>query len=148
MIFILSQVKPLAATWLIQLMDYLKNEDAFRFRDSGQWISLTWTIKTHGSVSCGPKSQHATPLSILTKRTVTQFSHICNFVLLVQNWAIFAVEMPYTVSSPYSKIQVSRARSVFLRYEFSKISIVSIPKVPAPLPPPPTLDGKLTLRDC
>ena len=40
-------------------------------------------IKTHGSVLCGPRSQRATPVSILTGRTITQFLHTCNFELLV-----------------------------------------------------------------
>jgi len=31
------------------------------------------------------KSQHATPVSILRGRTIMHFSHICNFMLLVQN---------------------------------------------------------------
>ena len=33
-------------------------------------------IKTHGSVSCGPRSRRVTPVSILTGRKKTQFSHL------------------------------------------------------------------------
>ena len=38
-------------------------------------------IKTHGSVSCGPRSRRATPVSILTGRKKTQFSHLRSSVL-------------------------------------------------------------------
>ena len=54
-------------------------------------------IKTHGSVSCGLRSQCATPVSILTGRTIMRFSLICNFVMLVRNRMIFAVELPPSV---------------------------------------------------
>ena len=60
-------------------------------------------------VSCGSRSRCAKPLSILTGRTI-QFSHICHSVLLVQNRAVFAVEMPSTVSTPHSKFKVNCAR--------------------------------------
>ena len=33
-------------------------------------------IKTHGSVSCGPRSRRVTPVSILTGRKKTPFSHL------------------------------------------------------------------------
>ena len=33
-------------------------------------------IKTHGSVSCGPRSRRVTPVSILTGRKKTQYSHL------------------------------------------------------------------------
>jgi len=67
-------------------------------------------IKTHGSVSCGPRSRHTTPASILTGRTIMQFSRMHNFVLLVQNWTVFAVQMPASVSTSHSKFQLNRAR--------------------------------------
>ena len=38
-------------------------------------------IKTHGSVSCGPRSRRTTPVSILTGRTKTSFSHLCISVI-------------------------------------------------------------------
>ena len=38
-------------------------------------------IKTHGSVSCGPRSRRVTPVSILTGRKKTQFSHLRSSVL-------------------------------------------------------------------
>ena len=38
-------------------------------------------IKTHGSVSCGPRSRRVTPVSILTRRKKTQFSHLRSSVL-------------------------------------------------------------------
>ena len=70
-------------------------------------------IKTHNSVSCGQRSQRATPVSKLTGRTMMQFSCICNFMLLVQNWTIFAVEISSTVSTPHSKFQLNRARRLW-----------------------------------
>ena len=44
----------------------------------GPIISL---IKTHGSVSCGPRSRRVTPVNILTGRKKTQFSHLRSSVL-------------------------------------------------------------------
>ena len=38
-------------------------------------------IKTHGSVSCGPRSRRVAPVSILTGRKKTQFSHLRSSVL-------------------------------------------------------------------
>ena len=38
-------------------------------------------IKTHGSVSCGPRSRRVTPVSILTGRKKTQFTHLRSSVL-------------------------------------------------------------------
>ena len=38
-------------------------------------------IKTHGIVSCGPRSWRVTPVSILTGRKKTQFSHLRSSVL-------------------------------------------------------------------
>jgi len=68
-------------------------------------------IKTHGtSVSCGPRSRRTTPVSILTGRAIMRLSCVCNFVLLVRNRTIFAVEMPSTVNTPHSKFQLNHAR--------------------------------------
>ena len=78
-------------------------------------------IKTHGSVLCGPRSRHATPVDILTGRTIKWFSCICNIVLLVQNQMIFAVEMPSTVSTTHSKFQLSRPRC-FWDMNFQKLA--------------------------
>jgi len=50
--------------------------------------------------------------------------HICNFMLIVRNRAIFAVEMPSTVSTPHSKFQVNCTRR--FRNELSKIGLVSL----------------------
>ena len=38
-------------------------------------------IKTHGSVSCSPRSRRVTPVSILTGRKKTQYSHLRSSVL-------------------------------------------------------------------
>jgi len=67
-------------------------------------------IKTHYLVSCSPRSRRATPASILTGKTIMQFSRMRNFVLLAQNRTIFAVQMPATVSTLHSKFQLIRAR--------------------------------------
>ena len=78
-------------------------------------------MKTHGSVSCGPRSWSATPVRILTERTIIRFSRIFNFVMLERNWTIFAVEMPSTVSTPHFKFQLNRARH-FRDMNFQKLA--------------------------
>ena len=75
-----------------------------------RWILKNINIKTHGSVLCSPRNRCATPMSILTGRTIMQISHTRNFVLLVRNRMIFATEMPSTVSNPHSKFQLNHAR--------------------------------------
>jgi len=64
---------------------------------------------------------HAAQEASATGRTVMQFLRICNFVLLVRNQTIFAVEMASTISTPHSKFQLNRPR----QYELSKIGLVS-----------------------
>ena len=86
-----------------------------------QSLSLPLSIKTHGSVSCGPRNRCATPVSILTGRTIMRFSRICTFVMLVRNRTIFAVEMPSTVSTPHFKFQLNRARH-FRDMNFQKLA--------------------------
>ena len=76
---------------------------------------------TRFSVSCGPRSQHATPISILTGRTIMQFSCIRKFLLLVQNWTIFAVKMPSTISTPHFKFQLNHAKR-FWDMNFQKLA--------------------------
>jgi len=56
-------------------------------------------IKTHGSVSCGPRNRCTQPVSILTERTILQFSRIHNFQLLVQNQMILAVAPTFQISA-------------------------------------------------
>ena len=65
-------------------------------------------IKTHGSVSCGSRSRRVTPVSILTGRKKTQFSHLRSSVLPLRNTTIFAVETPSTFSTPHSKLERNR----------------------------------------
>ena len=52
-------------------------------------------IKTHGSVSCGPRSRRATPVSILTGRTKTQSSHLRSSVLLLN---CYKKQTPYPIA--------------------------------------------------
>ena len=88
-------------TLRLQLIDWLAanvkrttvNDYLSDFSNLLLWVIHTrlWSIKTHASVSCGPRSQCATP-SILSGRTIMWFSQICNFVMLVRNRTIFAVE--------------------------------------------------------
>ena len=54
-----------------------------RVRTDGGRILVAYSlyIKTHGSVSCGPRSRRVTPVSILTGRKKTQFSHLRSSVL-------------------------------------------------------------------
>ena len=68
-------------------------------------------IKTHGSLSCGRRSRRATPVSILTGRKKTQFSHLRSSVLPWRNKTIFAVDTPSTFSTPHSKFE----RNLFKR---------------------------------
>ena len=63
--------------------EFMSNELSNRYscsyrRRSGFWVG---GIKTHGSVSCGPRSRRVTPVSILTGRKKTQFSHLRSSVI-------------------------------------------------------------------
>jgi len=73
------------------------------------WYQV-WLESSHASVSCGPRSWHTTPVNIWTGRPITQFLCIHNFVVLLQNSTIFAVEMPSTISTPHSKFQLNHSR--------------------------------------
>jgi len=109
-------------TWSLLYSTMVLYDNANHFdRDAIIIVVSLVVIKTHGSVSCGPRSRHATPASILTGRTKMQFSRIRNFMLLVQNRMIFAVEMPSTVSTPHSKFQLNCARS-FRDMNFQKLA--------------------------
>ena len=65
-------------------------------------------IKTHGSVSCGPRSWRATPVSILTGRTKTSFSHICISVITYLIGTKFATQLPASQGSLHSKFEGNR----------------------------------------
>jgi len=60
-------------------------------------------------------------MSILAGRTIIQFSHIHNFVLLERNQTIFAMEMPSTVNTPHPKFHLNHARR-FLDMNFQKLA--------------------------
>ena len=74
--------------------------------------SLLATIKTHGSVSYGPRSlgHVQTGVSIITGTTKLRFSHIHRSVTLYQKITKFAVELPAYKGRLDSKIEVNRAR--------------------------------------
>jgi len=55
-------------------------------------------------------AQEASPLSILTGRTIMRFLRIRNFMLVLRSRTIFAVEMPSTVSTLHSKFQLNCTR--------------------------------------
>ena len=65
--------------------DLLNFQNSFLQQDPGSMkCGMTLKklcIKTHGSVSCGPRSRRVTPVSILTGRKKTQFSHLRSSVL-------------------------------------------------------------------
>ena len=61
--------------------DFAVFDRLLREKPNAMSISLESLIKTHGSVSCGPRSQRVTPVSILTGRKKTQFSHLRSSVL-------------------------------------------------------------------
>jgi len=94
---------------------------------AGNYLTLeSFFIKTHGSVSCGPRSRRATPASsrhTVVCRTKTQFSRIRNFVLLVQNKTIFFCGDALHHQHPTFQIS-TKSRQVFPRYELSKIGLV------------------------
>ena len=85
-------------------------------------------IKTHGSVSCGPRSRRATPVSILTGRTKTSFSHLCISVITYPIGTTFATQLPASQGSLHSKLEGNRSSHFrdtscqsfvfFLRYFF------------------------------
>ena len=66
-------------------------------------------IKTHGSVSCGPRSRRATPVSILTGRTKTSFSHLCISVITYPIGTKLATELPASQGSLHSKLEENRS---------------------------------------
>ena len=66
-------------------------------------------IKTHGSVSCGPRSRRATPVSILTGRTKTSFSHLCISVITYLIGTKFATQLPASQESLHSKFEGNRS---------------------------------------
>ena len=66
-------------------------------------------IKTHGSVSCGPRSRRATPVSILTGRTKTSFSHLCISVITYLIGTKFATQLPASQGSIHSKFEGNRS---------------------------------------
>ena len=66
-------------------------------------------IKTHGSVSCGPRSRRATPVSILTGRPKTSFSHLCISVITYPIGTQFATQLPASQGSLHSKFEGNRS---------------------------------------
>ena len=66
-------------------------------------------IKTHSSVSCGPRSRRATPVSILTGRTKTSFSHHCISVITYLIGTKFATQLPASQGSLHSKFEGNRS---------------------------------------
>ena len=59
----------------------IKRQSIFNTSTVFDFISNYINIKTHCSVSCGPRSRRVTPVSILTGRKKTQFSHLRSSVL-------------------------------------------------------------------
>ena len=71
--------------------------------------AIRTSIKTHGSVSCGPRSRRATPVSILTGRTKTSFSHLCISVITYLIGTKFATQLPASQGSLHSKFEGNRS---------------------------------------
>ena len=76
---------------------------------TGPWTSPY--IKTHGSVSCGPRKtgRAQTGVSILTGTTKTRFSRIHRSVIFYPKITKFAVELPAYKGTLHTKIEVNRA---------------------------------------
>ena len=79
------------------------------------WITIESTniaiyiIKTHGSVSCGPRSRRTTPVSILTGITKTSFSHICISVITYLIGTKIGTQLPASQGSLHSKFEGNRS---------------------------------------
>ena len=56
-------------------------------------------------MSCGPRSRRATPVSILTGRTKTSFSHLCISVITYPIGTKFATQLPASPGSLHSKFE-------------------------------------------
>ena len=92
------------------------------------WVQTAHKIKAHDSVSCGQRSQHATPVSILTGRKKTRFLHLRSSVLPLQNKTVFAVDTPANVSTPHTKFEQNRfkrSRDMRLQKLASKIKYIN-----------------------
>ena len=60
-------------------------------------------------MSCGPRSRCATPVSILTGRTKTSFSHLCISVITYPIVTKLATQLPASQGSLYSKFEGNRS---------------------------------------
>ena len=76
--------------------------------ENSQKIFVHLYIKTHGSVSCGPRSRRHT-MSILTGRKKPSFSHLCISVIPYPIGTKFATELPASQGSPHSKFEGNRS---------------------------------------
>ena len=71
--------------------------------------SVIYFMKTHGSVSCGPRSRRATPVSILTGRTKASYSHLCISVITYPIGTKFATQLSASQESLQSKFEGNRS---------------------------------------
>ena len=60
-------------------------------------------------MSCGPRSRRATPVSILTGRTKTSFSHLCISVITYPIETKSATQLPTSQGSLHSKFEGNRS---------------------------------------
>ena len=60
-------------------------------------------------MSCGPRSRRATPVSILTGRTKTSFSHLCISVITYLIGTKFTTQLPASKGSVHSKFEGNRS---------------------------------------
>ena len=65
-------------------------------------------IKTHGSVSCGPRSRRATR-EYINRKKETQFSHLCSSVIPYPIGTKFAREVPASKGSLHIKFEENRS---------------------------------------
>ena len=91
----------------------LDDPDSTHLRPSGTMeLSIyrgEYNIKTHGSVSCGPRIRRATPVSILTGRTKTSFSHLCISMITYLIGTKFATQLPASQGNLHSKFEGNRS---------------------------------------
>ena len=79
-------------------------------------------------MSCGPRSRRATPVSILTGRTKTSFSHLCISVITYPIGTKFATQLPASqgvyipnlkeIAPAISEIRAAKVSFFFLRFFF------------------------------
>ena len=86
------------------------------------FVKAYFAIKTHGSVSCGPRSGRATREYINRKKM--QFSHLCSSVIPYPIGTKFAREVPASKGSLHTNFE-QKSLQPFPGYERTKFRLIS-----------------------